>query len=485
MAGMIQLPDSSAIREFRAFLDANEYDTVHLTERLGRARPPTPGETGQMFDDSKVITTANVLIRLFLLGSTIDQATAREFLPKPVVNFCARSGLLEIVDGIVRASVVIVPIDDLLFVSDAFRILGTREAAGFVLPASTHSANFLRLLTMRTPVDSALDLGCGCGMHALFAARHSKKVIATDISEAAIRYTRFNAMLNDMNNIECRQGSMFEPVEDLRFNLIVSNPPFVIGPGETFVYRDSNLELDGFCKLLVQQAPAYLAENGHLQMLCEWVEQEGQSWEERLNDWVRGCDAWILHSSPVTPADYVEQRSSDISGDDVNTGSADDWTAYFHVNNVRAVHPGMITLRCREGLNWTHLQPLLGDVETPAGQAIMDGIAAIDFLEACDDEAILEAVLCVADGLEAEQIQADGKAVGVYLRLNNGLSVEAEIDGPVAAFLNLFDRKRTVQECIEKFGALTDADPDRLTSDLLAILKVFVSRGFLLPADVE
>jgi len=482
---MIQLPDSSAIREFRKFLDASEYDTTHLTERLGRAQPPAPGEKAQMFDDSKVITTPNVLIRLFLLGSTIDEATSRDFLPAPVLTFCIESGLLEVADGHIYAGVVIVPVDDLLFVSDAFRILGTDKAAEFVLPASTHSANFLRLLTMRTPVDAALDLGCGCGMHALFAARHSNKVIATDISEAAIRYTRFNAVLNDIDNIECRQGNLFEPVENLRFDLIVSNPPFVIGPSETFVYRDNNLELDEFCELLVRETPAFLTDNGHLQMLCEWVEQEGQPWQERLTAWIRGCDAWILHSSPVSPADYVLQRSNDISGDGVNTGSTDDWTAYFRASNVHAIHPGMITLRRRNGENWIHLQPLLSDVETEAGQAIIDGIAAIDFLEACDDESLLKATLRLADGLEAEQIQADGKAIGVYLRVNNGLAVEAEIDGPIAAFLNLFDRKRTVRECIEKFGALTDADTNQLTTDLLEILKVFVSRGFLMPADVE
>ncbi|MGI9236635.1 MAG: methyltransferase [Woeseiaceae bacterium] len=482
---MIQLPDALNIREFRRLLDANEYDTTHLTERLGRARPPDAGEKVQMFDDSMVITTPNILIRLFLLGSTIDEATVREFLPAPVVTFCVESRLLEIAEGHVWAAVVIVPIDDLLFVSDAFRILGTDKAAEFVLPASTHSANFLRLLTMRTSVDSTLDLGCGCGMHALFAARHSKKVIATDISEAAVRYTKFNALLNNIGNIECRQGSLFQPVENLQFDLIVSNPPFVIGPSETFVYRDNNLELDEFCALVVGEAPTYLADGGHLQMLCEWVEQEGQPWEERVSGWIQGCDAWILHSSRVSPVDYVEQRSGDISGDGVNTGSTENWAEYFRTNNVHAIHPGMITLRRRNGQNWIHLQPLPGNVETEAGQAILDGIAAMDFLAACDDESLLEATLVLADSLEAEQIQADGKPVGVYLRVNNGLTVEAEIDGPIAAFLHLFDRKRTVQECIEKFASLTDADSGKLTNDLLTILKLFVSRGFLLPADVR
>jgi SAM-dependent methyltransferase len=482
---MIHLPDTAGIREFRAFLDANEYDSTHLTEKLGRAQPPGPTEKSQMFDDSRVITTPNVLVRLFLLGSTIDEATAREFLPEKILEFCADANLLEFVDGNVRASSVIIPIEDLLFASDTYSLLGTDKASEFVLPASTHSANFLRHLTLRTAVNTTLDLGCGCGIHALFASRHSDRVIATDISESAVRYTRFNALLNNIDNVESRKGSLFEPVEGSKFDLIISNPPFVIAPGATFTYRDNQMELDQFCRLLVREAPDYLTESGHLQILCEWVEQEGESWQERLTEWIRGCDGWILHSTPISPASYIEQRSNDISGDAVDTGSTEDWTAYFQDNNVRAIHPGMITLRRRTGNNWIHLQPLLGDVESAAGQAITDGISAIDFLEACDDESLLEATLQLAEQLEAEQMLDDGKAVGVYLRMNNGLSVEAEIDGPVAAFLNLFDRKRTVHECIRKFAALTDADADQLTGDLLAILKVFVSRGFLMPADMD
>ena len=55
----------------------------------------------------------------------------------------------------------------------------------------------------------------------------------------------------------------------------------------------------------------------------------------------------------------------------------------------------------------------------------------------------------------------------------------------MAAFLNLFDGKRTVSKCIDEFAAATDADKDSLAGDLLAILRVMVGRGFLVPADIE
>jgi methylase of polypeptide subunit release factors len=387
--------------------------------------------------------------------------------------------------GLGHGSVVIIPVEDLLFMSDAFRMLGTEQASRFVLPASTHSANFLRLLTMRTPVDATLDLGCGCGIQALFAARHSGSVVATDVSQSALWYTEVNAMLNGLDNIECIEGSLFAPVEGRTFDLIVSNPPFIISPSETFVYRDSAMDLDEFCSVLASEAPRYLNEGGHLQMLCEWAEVSGQSWLERIGGWVRGCDAWVLHAPPLPPAAYVRQRSNDISGDSISSGPADEWMAYFDKNNVVAVHPGMLTLRRRDGQNWLHVQNLPGDVTQPAGEAVVDGIGAVDFLESCDEESLLDATLTLAEKLIAERMEENGKTSGIYLKIDNALKIDAEIDGAVAAFLNLFNGQKTVRQCIAEFGDATEADRDALTSDLLSILRVFVSRGFLVPAELE
>ena len=482
---MNTLPNEAAIRKFGQFLAEHGYDSDTLTERLGRARPPAEGEQEQMFDDSREITTSNVLIRLFLLGGVVDQATLEEFLSEPVVEFCLSSNLLAIDDGTVRARIVIVPIEDLLFASDAFHILGTADAGNFVLPASTHSANFLRFLTLRDPVDSTLDLGCGCGVHALFAARHSKQVVATDVSTQALWYTQFNAALNDIDNIDTVEGSLFEPLAGQTFDLIVSNPPFVISPSETFEYRDNPMELDEFCRALVREAPQHLNDGAHLQMLCEWVEIEGEPWQQRISDWIRSCDAWILHTPPLAPEGYVRQRASDMSGDSVDTGSIETWQQYFHKHQVRAVHPGMITLRKRDGENWLHIQNLTSDVTAAAGETIADGIDAVDFLEACDDDALLAATLMLADNLAAEEMRDNDQVVGVCLRLNNGLNTDVEIDGAVAAFLNLFSGKRTVRDCTIELGKVAEADPEDLTQDLLAIVRVFASRGFLVPIDLD
>ena len=76
-------------------------------------------------------------------------------------------------------------------------------------------------LMIPRPVDRALDLGTGCGIQALHAARHARHVVATDISERALDFARFNAELNLIDGIEFRLGSLFEPVARETFDHIV------------------------------------------------------------------------------------------------------------------------------------------------------------------------------------------------------------------------------------------------------------------------
>ena len=114
--------DTEAISEFRAFLDAAAYDADTLHERLGRAHPPAEGESQQMFDDSREITTANVLIRVFLLGAPVDEATFDEFIPAEIREFCDAAELVERHNGMLNGRIVIIPVDDLLFTSERARM---------------------------------------------------------------------------------------------------------------------------------------------------------------------------------------------------------------------------------------------------------------------------------------------------------------------------------------------------------------------------
>jgi HemK-related putative methylase len=75
-----------------------------------------------------------------------------------------------------------------------------------------------------------LDMGTGCGVCAIFAARLARRVVGVDINPAAVRCAGINARLNSLEQrIEVRQGDLFAPVAAERFDLILFNPPFLQG----------------------------------------------------------------------------------------------------------------------------------------------------------------------------------------------------------------------------------------------------------------
>ena len=84
--------------------------------------------------------------------------------------------------------------------------------------------------TVRRPVGTALDLGTGSGVQALHLATHAGAVTATDLSERALRFAATTAALNGQD-WELLRGDLVAPVAGRRFDLVVSNPPFVVGPG--------------------------------------------------------------------------------------------------------------------------------------------------------------------------------------------------------------------------------------------------------------
>ncbi|MBI4670125.1 MAG: methyltransferase [Chloroflexi bacterium] len=75
-----------------------------------------------------------------------------------------------------------------------------------------------------------LDLGCGSGIGAVFAAQRGARVMAVDVNPDATRNAQLNALLSHLENqIDTRTGDLFETVRDERFDLILFNPPYYHG----------------------------------------------------------------------------------------------------------------------------------------------------------------------------------------------------------------------------------------------------------------
>jgi 16S rRNA (guanine1207-N2)-methyltransferase len=100
-----------------------------------------------------------------------------------------------------------------------------------------------------------LDIGCGYGAVGIAVATFNPKlhVVMTDVNARAVRLAKKNVGLNRTFNAEVRYGYLYEPVEDLKFNCVLSNPPVSAGM-ETV-------------KAIVREAPKVMAEKASFQMV--------------------------------------------------------------------------------------------------------------------------------------------------------------------------------------------------------------------------
>ncbi len=81
------------------------------------------------------------------------------------------------------------------------------------------------------PGDRFLELGTGCGLVAIVAAKRGAQVVATDQSPLAVENAKENVKRNNLQErVEVRIGWLFEPIhKNERFSVIAFNPPYLPG----------------------------------------------------------------------------------------------------------------------------------------------------------------------------------------------------------------------------------------------------------------
>ncbi len=429
------------------------------------------------------------LTRLFLLQSAVSSEAAELALPG-LVDRLAIEGLLQQSVGEVAARLDVRPYadddQDMWVVSDLTPGLDgkpQRVSGDYVLgisPASTSLAQ----LTLREPVGRALDLGCGCGVQALHLARHSESVVATDVNRRALWITEFNLRLNELGNIEVRDGSFFEPVAGEKFDLIATNPPFVISPatGERLVYRDSGIPGDRVVEDIVRAAPKHLNEGGWCQILANWAIVRGTDWDERLVGWLDGsCDALVVQREVADPASYVEMwlKDAGLHGGPEYARRYDTWLSWLDEQGIEGIGFGWINLRRGKGTSNTFLHwPY--DVEQPIAPAISQWADALDANRSLSNQELLDARLILrADVLQEAQGQAGAEdPATIVLRQQRGFRRARQVDTVEAALAGACDGDLTVAQILGALGELLDRD-DEVMHAYLVVVRDLIAEGFL------
>ncbi|HEX2144853.1 MAG TPA: class I SAM-dependent methyltransferase [Glycomyces sp.] len=421
-----------------------------------------------------------VWTRLFVIGVPVSREAAAAALDPLTLDEALGSGLLTPARDEVEAGWGAQFEDDRLLFSDQLpnttggrsreHVLGVGGASKLLLDA-----------TLQDEVDSALDLGTGCGVQALSLT--ADRVTATDLSERALAFAELNAVVNGAE-LELLQGDLLDPVAGRTFDLVVANPPFVIEtPGSGWTYRDGGREADGIAAELAAASTTLLNPGGTMQFLANWLHIEGRHWSERVAAWFpdEGVRVWAVEREMLDPLDYVRTWQRD-SGENHDAEQAAEWLDWFGANDVEGVGFGFISVRRTEGAATEVVcEEARHAVETPWRDRVGDWFAMRE--RALEPETLWQAKLSVAEGVVLQQsagIGDEGWEVDrQWLQQANGMRYAEEIDPLVVAFLGACNGEAEVRLQVQLLADTYGAEPAMLYAQLYPVIRRLVERGFL------
>ena len=383
----------------------------------------------------------------------------------------------------------------------------------------------LAALTPRKPVETALDLGVGCGIQTLYLLRHVRQVVATDISTRALEFTAFNVALAgvDSARVQLRQGNLLEPVAGQRFDLIVSNPPFVITPPSVrqaglplMEYRDAGGPI---LPALVRGLEDHLNPDGVAVMLGNWEHREGTSWRTSVNQWIgKSLDAWIIQREVQDPVEYAAMWLRDGGLTPERSGAAFEnalaaWQEDFDSRQVSGVGmgylvfhapvaagatsgPGGTALEGQTALEepasdaaapgavvepWRVLEEVPTSGQGALGEHVAQVIAAHEALRGLDDAQVAALKLHTASGLSKEEaLTPTPVPTAPVIRQAEGFGRVIAVGMPEVALLSASDEGLlTVAQIAAAVASLTSEDPAAVLADMVAATRTFAHAGMV------
>ena len=494
-------PDT--VRRARQCLDESGFTLDALTERLGihAFAHLALGELAPLLRATRAGDRLDTLLRLFVVGLPVALADARAALAPLSVEQWSAGGVVAVEDGEARSRVAIRPLGgpaNWLVVHDFARPAAATLPADHVLGVSA-STMALAGATIRREISSAFDLGAGCGVQAMHASAHSRRVVASDLNPRATACATLTMEINGIANVAVRQGDLFAPVVGERFELVVANPPFVISPSRRYLFRDSELAIDELCRQLVGSAPGHLADGGHCQLLASWAHVAGEDWRDRLHSWFEGtgCDALVFEREALEPSAHAASwlRQTEPPGE--WQPEYDEWMAYYERHRIEAVGFGLISMRRRVAGNpWFRAEEAPQEWSMPCGDHLGAVFELADFLESCEEQRLLDVPLRLAPDVVLDERARPGThlprthgpddqawvVIDRMLRQTAGLCREGQVDEAVATIAAACDGTRPLGAVLAETARSADADPSDLTRAALPVVHRLVERGFLLPA---
>ena len=483
---MLKPPTTDDALRIREFFAGAGYTHKHLQETPAlRELPLRSGSSHALLEHMVDSSPVNTLLRWFFAGAPQSPEAVRPFIPESILQILLECGLLSLGSGGLTPNAMVTPCDEYYFAADVSTRMTSAQSADIVLwPNPT--TRLLQLFSIRKPSRSTLDLGTGCGILGILARKFSDQVTATDLNPRAGEFTRFNARLNAADPVEYLTGDTFEPVADRRFDLILANPPFFVTPTSEQIYCENEMDLDQYCRKVVRGAAQHLNEDGYFQAVLEWVQVKGETWQERLSEWLEGtgCDAWVIRSYTRDGPEYARERIRETMPHESYSEKLSAWTEYYRQRGVEEIHGGVLAMRRRSGHNWLRMEDTPVTASAPFGDLVLGTFATQDILHNQPaDEALLAVRPLLPDNAQLDQTyrNSGGKwaSSSLSIRLTGTAPADSNIEPEVAAFLARCDGKRTLQELADELSEKMKVPREAARKQCCAVVRKLAMRRIL------
>jgi SAM-dependent methyltransferase len=338
------------------------------------------------------------------------------------------------------------------------------------------------------PGARVLDIGCGAGSLALAAARAGAgEVIGVDLDPRAVAYASFNARLNRVERSRFEVGDLVAPVLGERFDLVVSQPPFVMQPPSlsATTYLHGGRRGDELTHRMLGLLPALLAEQGRALVLFDTADDDALM--DRIVTSLGDAPLRII-AVAATGLDAEQQAMGYAAATHAQLGPEYASAAMAYREHMRELgiertrHVLLALEHVDDG------RPRFAARVEPRGAQPCDAAELTQLRAGLDaaarpDAELLRSRVCVSPHawLVHERTLAAGDHAEQRLRVryDGGRALDRELTAAAAALVEILADSATLTEAIERYADACEATPVEVTDGVARFVRDSLVSGLL------
>jgi hypothetical protein len=340
--------------------------------------------------------------------------------------------------------------------------------------------------------EDALDLCSGTGLGALKLSRHSRRVVAADITERSAHFMRFNAALNGCASVGAAVGDLYGAVEGRMFDHITAHPPYVPSLGDNMIFRDGGEVGETILRRIVEGLPLFLKPGGKFYAMGVGLDTKEAEFGQRVRRWLGDAEGEfdVLFAagdekSPDKAVEDIVARARGIKSLDAGQLAR----AFQDCGVMRLIYGALIIRRHQAGTTaaWT-ARPQLSAATT--GE---DMDRWCDWRSSCARPGFVESLASARPELsphlqvKVTHVVEEGTLVPseFVLESSRPFAATTRVDAWVVPLIARFDGRQTAQETLEAAQVAGAVPPSFKTGDFLKLVALLVERGCLVLRATE